>query len=223
MWWASAGEKKDGLTEDEEAELEQDRALLDQDSGPGGAAMSTDDLRRSNGEAAVVEDEEVPKEMAIVGYFHRLTALIFTAVSDAISRVDGENVRRGSNTEVEAAPASPEERGRDAAGLGITSQQETSAADLAGPGEDEDEDLADENAPLLASSQQDDEDDDLEANSSSQGQPDVQITSEDMRQIGLDVWSRADREFVEDFVQLWWGRKATVEGGRIECCGVRVL
>ena len=41
--------------------------------------------------------------------------------------------------------------------------------------------------------------------------------------MGLDVWSQADREFVEELVALYWGRRAEVQVARVECCGVRIL
>ena len=48
------------------------------------------------------------------------------------------------------------------------------------------------------------------------------VGSEDMVRMGLDMWSEADRHFVEELVDLYWGRKADVQGGRIDCCGVRI-
>lgn len=50
----------------------------------------------------------------------------------------------------------------------------------------------------------------------------VCVSSEDMTRMGLDVWSEGDREFVKGLVALYWGRKADVRGGRMECCGVRI-
>ena len=50
----------------------------------------------------------------------------------------------------------------------------------------------------------------------------VFVGSEDMVRMGLDVWSEGDRRFVEDLLDFYWGRKAEVQGGRVECCGVRI-
>jgi len=50
----------------------------------------------------------------------------------------------------------------------------------------------------------------------------VYVSSEDLTRMGLDVWSESDRKFVEELVGLYWGREAVVEGGRVECCGIRV-
>ena len=58
------------------------------------------------------------------------------------------------------------------------------------------------------------------------GNPDyadsVLVTNEDMSRMGLDVWSESDREFVRELIAFYWGRKADVRGGRVECCGVRI-
>lgn len=225
IWWASAGEKKSGLAEDEDGEDEQDRALLM--AGDGGGA---------------VEDEmdDLCKEMAIVGYFHRLTSLVFATVSDAISRVDGERIRRdspatgGVNLEeggeglgILSAQANFGER--DDGAVEDTNQQEEEESHHIAPrnnGDDEDDD--DENAPLLRPSKINDtpkdDDDALENESSSSlDQPTVVISTADMTQMGLDVWSSADRSFVEELVRVWWGRTAVVSGGRVQCCGIRVL
>ena len=50
----------------------------------------------------------------------------------------------------------------------------------------------------------------------------VFVSSEDMSRMGLDIWSESDREFVRELVAFYWGRKANVRGGRVECCGVRI-
>ncbi|KAL8950355.1 MAG: hypothetical protein Q9222_003607 [Ikaeria aurantiellina] len=50
----------------------------------------------------------------------------------------------------------------------------------------------------------------------------VEITSDDLTRMGLDIWSEGDREFVREMVEFYWGRKALVKGAGVECCGVRV-
>ena len=50
----------------------------------------------------------------------------------------------------------------------------------------------------------------------------IYVSSEDMSRMGLDVWSESDRVFVRELVAFYWGRKADVSSGRIECCGVRI-
>ena len=51
----------------------------------------------------------------------------------------------------------------------------------------------------------------------------VFVSSEDLTVMGLDVWSESDRAFVEEAIGLYFGRKAEVQGGRVECCGVQVM
>ncbi|EXJ83669.1 hypothetical protein A1O1_07293 [Capronia coronata CBS 617.96] len=68
VWWASAGDRRGGLVETEEAENEQDLALLSYE----------DD-----------SDSEQTREVALVAYFHRLTEIIFQTVAEAIARSDG--------------------------------------------------------------------------------------------------------------------------------------
>ena len=50
----------------------------------------------------------------------------------------------------------------------------------------------------------------------------VYVSGEDVSRMGLDIWSESDREFVRELVAFYWGRKADVRGGRVECCGVRI-
>ncbi|KAJ5352061.1 Protein of unknown function DUF2347 [Penicillium brevicompactum] len=70
MWWASAGENRDGLTEEEEeAQLEQDSRLL----------ASVENLSPAN---------DQPPEVALVAYFRRMTAMIFGTLAGVIARND---------------------------------------------------------------------------------------------------------------------------------------
>ena len=50
----------------------------------------------------------------------------------------------------------------------------------------------------------------------------VYVGSEDMSRMGLDIWSESDRDFVRELVAFYFGRKADVRGGRVECCGVKI-
>lgn len=179
VWWASAGEKRAERNEEEEAEQEQDRSLL---------------MAENNVMEAVApghSDQDLPQEIALVSYFQRLTSLIFTTVSDAISRQDGEEVRRDGSVGTN--------------GYRDTEEDETAVE------EDVDQVAIDDNheQPLMEGGG---------------GQTDpVEISQEDMTAMGLDIWSAADRMFVGELVHLWWGRTAVVKGGRVECCGVRLL
>jgi hypothetical protein len=44
----------------------------------------------------------------------------------------------------------------------------------------------------------------------------------ELRRMGIDVWSDSDKEFVRQFVPLWFGKEVEVHGIGIECCGVRI-
>ena len=176
MWWASAGEKHANL--DEEAEHD---AAMFRDFGaytditPGGARSRSARRRRSSagtapaatpGVAMMTDGSSPAPEMAIIAYFHRLTAEILGTLAQVVDGADGgegeDDVPAGEGTEGEAK---------------------------------------DRNAEL----------------------PPVYVGSEEMVRMGLDVWSESDRRFVEELVEFYWGRKADVQGGRIECCGVRIV
>jgi hypothetical protein len=48
------------------------------------------------------------------------------------------------------------------------------------------------------------------------------VHGEELRPMGLDVWSKADREFIKEFFALWYQREVNVDRAGIECCGMRI-
>ena len=50
----------------------------------------------------------------------------------------------------------------------------------------------------------------------------IAISGEEMKDMGLDSWSEADREFVREAMKLWFGREGAVERGGVMVCGVRI-
>ncbi|PSK51739.1 hypothetical protein B9Z65_3006 [Elsinoe australis] len=50
----------------------------------------------------------------------------------------------------------------------------------------------------------------------------IQVTAEEVRRIGLDVWSEADARFLADVGWLWWNRDVRWNGRGLECCGVKI-
>ncbi|KAF1353722.1 DUF2347 superfamily protein [Delphinella strobiligena] len=50
----------------------------------------------------------------------------------------------------------------------------------------------------------------------------VTIGSEDLRRMGLDVWSEVDREFARELLQLYFHRDGEVKGQGVECCGMKI-
>ena len=152
LWWASAGARRDGLSEEEQDEQDRDEQLL-------------------NGAA---EDEELTKEVVLISYFRRLTGLMVSVLSQIIGSEEDEN-----EDDVE---------------------QNGDGAD-------------DAQQPLRPNKGTKDDEE----------QEEVEVTAEDMTEMSLDVWSDSDKQFLEEFVQLYWQRQAKVRGGRVECCGVRIL
>jgi len=67
VWWASAGDRRYGLTDSEEAESEQDNSLIPD------------------------EEDDQTREVALVAFFHRITEAIFGTITAAIARVDGQD------------------------------------------------------------------------------------------------------------------------------------
>lgn len=48
------------------------------------------------------------------------------------------------------------------------------------------------------------------------------IGREELSRLGLDAWSEADRAFVSEAGEMWFGRGVEVRGSEVECCGLRV-
>jgi hypothetical protein len=74
VWWASAGDRRGGLSEWEEAETERDLSLLREEDGDG----------------------EQTREVALVAYFHRLTEAIFRTIAAAVARADAKSSGAGA-------------------------------------------------------------------------------------------------------------------------------
>lgn len=50
----------------------------------------------------------------------------------------------------------------------------------------------------------------------------VMIESEDLRRMGLDAWSEADKAFVRELAMLYFEREVEVRGRSVECCGIKI-
>jgi hypothetical protein len=50
----------------------------------------------------------------------------------------------------------------------------------------------------------------------------VRVDSEALAEMGLDVWSQTDADFVREVAVRYFGRRAYVETKGVEVCGVRV-
>ncbi|GAM35471.1 hypothetical protein TCE0_017r03833 [Talaromyces pinophilus] len=182
LWWASAGEKRTGLSEDEEEQDEQDTSLL---PNSGQAQLSHPGLQSN--------EIEQPREIALIAYFRRLTTLIFTTVADAVARQDAID---------ESCEILPAGEYRD-------DPDESDDAEIEG----EHFSVEHDTNPLLPTP----------SNDKAEALPAVSITSTDISEMGLDMWSATDRVFMEELLQVWWGRRADVNGVRIRCCGIPIL
>lgn len=211
MWWASAGEKRAGLEE----EIEHDNAMFrdfergyGDTPGTGGRARSAGGPRRGStptlvpGAPLMTDGASFSApEMAIIAFFHRLTAVILSTLAKLVEQTDAEN-----DTDVDAEAEADAEH---------EAETENPAPAAAGDGASESQG-ADINGAQQGSPPGSTDDDHA-------AKPSVYVGSDDMVRMGLDVWSHADKRFVEELVELYWGRRAEVQGGRIECCGVRIL
>lgn len=182
IWWASAGDKRAGLSESEENELDQDATLLD--------FQDPDDQMNDDQEA-----NARTKEVAIVAYFHRLTELIFQILGEAVARAQNQN--------------------------GIDRYTDNEPAE----GEGNEESNHDQQALLPKNNQKQKQNSNSgnDDNDADEKEPPVEVTQDDVANMGLDLWSTSDQKFIEEMVSFWWGREATVQGGRIECCGIRLI
>ncbi|KAL6238931.1 hypothetical protein BDW75DRAFT_199927 [Aspergillus navahoensis] len=198
IWWASAGEKRDGFSEEEEEEheVEQDaRLLASVDNLPSPPSGS---MRRRN-----MQQEQTPTqppEIALIAYFRQLTTQIFATLSDVIARQDNQS---GNDTVLDTSiPYEDEIENPESFNDEITTE-DPSADDDSSP-------LLDRNQSSLPEAQASNTDA-------------IIITAEDMAEMGLDTWSAADRIFVEELVLIWWGRDAYVDSARIRCCGISII
>ena len=153
------------------------------------------------------DEEGRTKEVVIAGYFRRLTGMTFQAVHEVLQQeeakedaIEGDDRHDGSSDEVQDRERT-QQNGEE---------EEHAAEHHHAPSFDE----GDAQRPLFPQkrSEAHDREDDL-----------LEFTPEDVSAMGLDVWSKGDGDFVEELLSVWWGRKARVRGGRVECCGVRIL
>ncbi|KAI2755202.1 hypothetical protein DTO006G1_8430 [Penicillium roqueforti] len=206
IWWASAGENREGLSEEEEEQqAEQDSRLLasiENIARPPYNPPSHSDAPRNP-----LQEGQEPLEVALVAYFRRLTSQIFVTLAGAIARYDSDFDGDAYND----APYIDDDDDIIDASLSMSRQS------IHGD---------EGNSPLL---RQRSSAGGSASHGSRAGHRDsgahetVTITVADMAEMGLDVWSVTDRVFVEELVSLWWGRGAKVDSARIRCCGISVL
>lgn len=50
----------------------------------------------------------------------------------------------------------------------------------------------------------------------------IEVTGDDVRNMGLDSWSEADKDFVKDMLKTWFDRDAVIAEQGVRVCGVRI-
>lgn len=229
MWWASAGEKRHSDEVDEQAH---DASLLADlappvspvavGQGPGSehrrrpsfgavggsgstmvsslaslAARSAAAAAGSDGADGEEEEEEEEEtqariELAVVAYFHRLTTAVMSVMADIVDSTDEDDL------------------------LGLDFDHAGAEFDGRGPVEEGEEE--EEQARLLGRGGSGGDD----ADESGRSRGWVRVDSEALAEMGLDVWSQGDADFVAEVAGRYFGRRAYVETKGVEVCGVRV-
>ncbi|KAI1313673.1 hypothetical protein F5Y03DRAFT_104783 [Xylaria venustula] len=131
MWWASAGEK---LRSDEAEEAAQDASLFSNDLASSTMSMNmprTADIaasvssltprRSSTAASAPLDIDEARAELAIIGYFHRLTTQFFSALADAVDNTSDSGVGDESPMEEDDALIDADEEDVQGHGVAIDS------------------------------------------------------------------------------------------------------
>jgi hypothetical protein len=205
MWWASAGEQPHGAEQDETAH---DNSLLS-DLAPSASMSPPAAAAVASADAA----DEARKELAIIAYFHRLTTQMLHVLSGQIDYNDRYGLAPYTDApDAAAADAPPPRAAPDA----------DPAAD-----DDSDDDDAAEGDRLLQRSARDSDADSIDNDLVDDGDDDldssvVRLDARVFRDMGVDMWSRRDAEFVAALAERYFGRQTRVEGKGVEICGVRV-
>ncbi|KAM7215790.1 LCHN [Rhypophila decipiens] len=203
MWWASAGEQR---RSDEVDESTHDMGLL-ADLAPSPITMPQRKSSFSRPEVGPLsesissltarriggEDEQARIELAIIAYFHRLTTSILSVLANIVDSSDDDDML---DVDFEAAAAS--------LGGADSNTEDVTARLLPGGGVDMSGTIHEDEDELYA------------------GGGWVRVDSDALAQMGLDVWSQSDADFVREVTARYFGRKAYVELKGVEVCGLRV-
>ncbi|KAL2170175.1 hypothetical protein VTG60DRAFT_5127 [Thermothelomyces hinnuleus] len=252
MWWASAGEKRhsdelDEQTHDaslladlvplvspavqqQQQQPRERRPSLTAAAAPSGSGMipSLASLTgRPSDEAEEEQDgddgseAQARIELAVVAYFHRLTTTIFSVLADIVDSTDDDdlldldlNDGHEAYTSEYDSPVGAAASSSGAVDRGSSSRRKTGRRRT----EEEEEE---EEARLLGAT--------ATAAASAAGSGDernrmgwVRVDSDALAEMGLDVWSQADADFVREVSVRYFNRRAHVETKGVEVCGLRV-
>jgi hypothetical protein len=247
MWWASAGEKRHSEEIDEQSH---DAALLEDlmaptpaspvmggsgrptsfsrrrgaqgqgqeqeqrksSSGAATTASSSSEgmgmgdslalLSRQDGDGADDEDDEDARaqvELAVVAYFHRLTTSVLSVLADIVD-------------------SSEDDDDDDLLDLDVDTNAELDGPASSLSGGEHDRGSREEEARLLGGGGNNNN----SSSSSSSSRGWVRVDSQALAEMGLDVWSQADADFVRELAARYFSRRTYVETKGVEICGVRV-
>ncbi|KAL2160534.1 hypothetical protein VTH06DRAFT_1222 [Thermothelomyces fergusii] len=233
MWWASAGEKRHSEELDEQAhdaslladlippvspvvpqqqqQRSRDRrpsitaAAASSGSGmiPSLASLTARPLDEPEGTQNGDDGSEAQAriELALVAYFHRLTTTVLSVLADIVDSTDDDDLLDLNLND-----------GHEA----YTSEYDSpvSAAASSGGGGGESTRLLGPTARAAAAAAGSGDERD------SMGW--VRVDSDALAEMGLDVWSQADADFVREVSVRYFNRRAHVETKGVEVCGLRV-
>ena len=250
MWWASAGEKRTDLDEEEES----DRALLSTaamteppTAQPFTDTPQPDETHLESGTTVPAETSKMASaqdntldtpgglalppigsssldtlEANIIAFFHRFTERILTVVADVIDSQDREE--DDNDNDENDIEDEDQDQNQD-----ISKPNDTSAAQISPAQQTTTTTTTNNNdtdpssqTPLLNPTTKPDDDDDDHQSSHPPPLPAVKVFPDDLLRMGLDIWSESDRTFVRDLIGLYWGRECVISRGTVECCGVRI-
>ena len=249
MWWASAGENRTDMDEEEEG----DAALLlrrhPRAESPGKTRLSKSPGGRVAGGAGggggsmMMDSEDIGEgrgmtpggggrgasgisvEMSVIAYFHHFTALILKTLADVVDAADMDDLDV-EPADVDAHVPPDDDLDDDTRGATTITPRRVTAAPTATSALDPPSDGGDtaniSNDQAATTSENVSGEEEIEPLFETTASAEVIVESEDMLRMGLDVWSESDRDFVRDLVGLYWGRRCSVRGGRGDVCGVRL-
>lgn len=242
MWWASAGENRTDMDEEEEG----DAALLlrrhPRAESPGKTRLSKSPGGRGGGGGSTMMDSEdigegrgmtpgggrggaggISVEMSIIAYFHHFTALILKTLADVVDAADMDDLDvEPADVDAHVPADDHDDDGTRAAKFAAITPRRVAAAPANTSATPSDAGDIGNNSNDQAATTTAEEEEENEHLFDTTTSAEVIVESEDMLRMGLDVWSESDRDFVRDLVGLYWGRRCSVRGGRVDVCGVRL-
>ncbi|KAL2201573.1 hypothetical protein P885DRAFT_26005 [Corynascus similis CBS 632.67] len=239
MWWASAGEKRHSDELDEQShdaslladlappaspavqqqqQQQQRRPSLSNNATSAGSDMFSSlaslTARSTSGGGGSEDGDDTNNEaqarieLAVVAYFHRLTTTIFSVLADIVDSTDDDDLL-GLDLNDENEPYSAEHDEPAGTGDRVSSGRRETAGRRA-----QEDDVRLLGATSRASAGGVDEERDRMGW--------VRVDSDALAEMGLDVWSQADADFIRDVSVRYFNRRAYVETKGVEVCGVRV-